>query len=282
MTARASAAQGHANEREETAMRSRTLLAAAVLMLPCLDAPAITPLEQCNQSAAETRQTRDCLERMTKEASDALAEAFFAARDEMNRFDRATGRGTASKALEASERAFRDFRDRNCAWVAAVLSPGTGSSNVKLDCEIRMDRARADELRTPLARKVSQRKSEAGAAPGLTGIEWHLSQVMFDGAATSLQFNSDSPVNIRFDASGNATGRGPINRFSGRYSATADGRLSWSGAGLQSTMMAGPPEAMEQEDLFFQILGQVSRYRISGSQLILETEDSNSSLTFER
>ena len=265
-------------------MRSRTLLAAAAvaLTLPCLDALALTPLEQCYQSEAEPRQTRECLERMTKEASDALAEAFFAARDEMERFDRATGRGTASKALEASERAFRDFRDRNCAWVAAVLSPGTGSSNVKLDCEIRMERARADELRTPLARKVSQRKSEGGAAPGLTGVEWHLSQVMLDGAATSLQFNSDSLVTIRFDASGNATGRGPINHFSGRYNATADGRLSWSGAGLQSTMMAGPPDAMEQEDLFFQILGQVSRYRISGSQLILETEDSNSSLTFER
>jgi hypothetical protein len=39
---------------------------------------------------------------------------------------------------------------------------------------------------------------------------------------------------------------------------------------------------MEREDLFFQILGQVYRYRISGSQLIVETEDSNSSLTFER
>jgi len=265
-------------------MRSRILLAAAAagLMLPCLDTLAITPLEQCYQSAAEPRQTRDCLERMTKEAADALAEAFFAARAEMERFDRATGRGTASKALEASERAFRDFRDRNCAWVAAVLSPGTGSSDVKLDCEIRMDRARADELRTPLARKVSQRKSEGGAAPGLTGVEWHLSQVMLDGAATSLQFNSDSRVTIHFDASGNATGRGPINHFSGRYNATTDGRLSWSGAGLQSTMMAGPPEAMEQEDLFFQILGQVSRYRISDSQLTLETEDSNSSLTFER
>jgi heat shock protein HslJ len=47
-------------------------------------------------------------------------------------------------------------------------------------------------------------------------------------------------------------------------------------------MMAGPPEAMEREDMFFQILGQVYRYRVSGPQLILETEDSNSSLTFER
>jgi heat shock protein HslJ len=145
-----------------------------------------------------------------------------------------------------------------------------------------MDRARADELRTPLARKVSQRESEAGGAAALAGPEWHLTQVMFDGSATSLQFNPDSPVTIRFDASGNAMGRGPVNRFSGRYSATADGRISWSDAGLQTTMMAGPPEAMEREDLFFQILGQVSRYRISASQLILETEDTNSSLTFKR
>ena len=262
--------------------RSLSTTAATVLMLACVDAPAVTPIEECYKLSAEPRQARDCLERMTKAASDTLAEAFFAARGEMERLDRATGRGTASTTLEASERAFRDFRDRNCAWIAAVLSPGTGSSDVKLDCEIRMDRARADELRAPLARKVSQRKSEAGIAVGLTGIEWRLTQVVLDGAATSLQFNADAPINIRFDASGNAAGRGPINRFSGRYDATADGRISWSDAGLQSTMMAGPPEAMEQEDLFFQILGQVSRYRIDGSQLILETDDSNSSLTFER
>ena len=264
-------------------MRSRILLtAAAVLMLPCLDARAITPLEQCNQSTPERSRARDCLERMTKEASDALAEAFFAARSEMERLDRTTGRATASSALEASERAFRDFRDRNCAWVAAILAPGTGSSDVKLDCEIRMDRARADELRAPLARKTSQRRSEAGGAAALAGVEWHLTQVILDGAETSLRFNSDPPVTIRFDTSGNATGRGPINHFSGRYSATVDGQISWSDAGLQTTMMAGPPEAMEQEDLFFQILGQVSRYRVSASQLILETDDSNSSLTFKR
>ncbi len=265
-------------------MRIATLSTAAMTLsgLLCLDAGALTPLEECYQSAAGRPQVRACLERMTKEASDALAEAFFAARSEMEKLDRATGRATTSNALEASERAFRDFRDRNCAWVAAILAPGTGSSDVKLDCEIRMDRARADELRTPLARKVSQRNSEAGGATGLTNVQWRLTQVVFDGAATSLEFNPDSPVTIRFDASGTASGRGPINHFSGRYEATADGRISWSSAGLQSTMMAGPPEAMEREDLFFQILGQVYRYRISGSQLILETEDSNSSLTFVR
>jgi mRNA-degrading endonuclease RelE of RelBE toxin-antitoxin system len=37
-----------------------------------------------------------------------------------------------------------------------------------------------------------------------------------------------------------------------------------------------------EEDMFFQLLGQIYRFRISGSRLVLEAEDSNSSLTFER
>jgi len=265
-------------------MRLPTPATAAVALsgLLCFDAAALTPLQQCYQSATDRAERRACLERMTKEASDALGEAFFATRSEMEKLDRASGRATASNALEASERAYREFRDRNCAWLAAILAPGTGSSDVKLDCEIRMNRARADELRTPLARKVSQRNSEGGGALGLTGVQWRLTQVLFDGSATSLEFSPDSPATIRFEASGSAAGRGPINHFTGRYEATPDGRISWSDAGVQSTMMAGPPEAMEQEDMFFQILGQIYRYRISGSQLILETEDSNSSLTFER
>jgi len=264
-------------------MRFATLpwAAAAVLMLPCVDARALTPLEECYQSASDRQQVRACLERMTKQASDALAEAFFAARGEMEKLDRATGRPAAAAALETSERAFRDFRDRNCAWVAASLSAGTGASDVKLDCEIRMDRARADELRAQLQRKVSQPKPQPDSTGALTGVEWHLTQMVFDGAATSLGPGTDSPASIRFDASGQAAGRGPVNHFSGRYTSSADGRISWSDAGLQTTSMAGPPEAMEKEDLFFQILGQIYRFRISGAQLILETEDANSSLTFE-
>jgi heat shock protein HslJ len=46
--------------------------------------------------------------------------------------------------------------------------------------------------------------------------------------------------------------------------------------------MDGPAAAMEREDMFFQLLGQIYRFRISGSRLVLEAEDSNSSLTFER
>ena len=256
--------------------------AAAALTLLCFDARALTPLEECYRSAGDRTQVRPCLEQMTRQASDALAEAFFTARGEMERLDRVTGRAGVAAALEASERAYRDFRDRNCVWVSASLSAGTGASDVKLDCEIRMNRARADELRTQLARKVSQTQTEGHGLKALTGVEWRLTRIILDGAETGLEPGADTRVTIRFDGAGRAWGRGPINRFSGRYSADTDGGMHWGDAGLQVTSMAGPPEAMEREDLFFQILSQVSRYRLSGSQLILETDDQNSSLTFDR
>jgi heat shock protein HslJ len=123
----------------------------------------------------------------------------------------------------------------------------------------------------------SQEKSAS-----FSGTEWHLTQVIFDGAVSALEYGSGSPVTIKFDRSGRVSGRGPINHFTGAAKWSDDGSIAWVGAGLQTTSMAGPPDAMEREDLFFQILGQVQRHRISGSQLILETDDANSSLVFDR
>jgi heat shock protein HslJ/uncharacterized protein YecT (DUF1311 family) len=259
-------------------MRFATLhvVAAAVLALPCFDAPAATPIEECYQSASGRQQAHACLERMDREASSALAAALAAAHVQMQKLDRATGRGTAESALEASQQAFHNFRERNCAWVAATLSPGTGSGDATLDCMIRMARARVDEL------KVAQGQSDAGGADALTDVEWHLTGLIFDGAATGLGSATDSEVSIRFDKSGRVSGRAPINRYAGSYRLSGDGRISWGDAGLQTTRMAGPPGAMEKEDMFLQILGQVYRFRINGTQLVLETEDSNSSLTFQR
>lgn len=254
----------------------------AALILLCAEALAATPIEECNQSPSAAAQAHACLERMSKQASDALAGALATAHGTMEQLDRASGRPTAVKALEASQRAFRDFRERNCTWIAATLPPGTGSVDARMDCLIRMDRARTDELRAQLARNPAQGQSQAGAADALTGVEWHLTQVISDGAATGLEFSPDSPVSIRFEKSGRVTGRGPINQFSGSYRLSSNGRISWVDPVLQTTSMDGPAAAMEREDMFFQLLGQIYRFRISGSRLVLEAEDSNSSLTFER
>jgi len=254
------------------------IAAAIFAALLSLHARAATPLAECDQTASDRQQLHACLEQMTKTESAALARALADARARMDQLDRATGRPNAVRALDESQRAFREFRERNCAWIAATLSPGTGAGDAALDCMIRMDRARAEELRGLPA--VSQAAPTAGGAGSFTSVEWHLTQLVFDGAETGLGF-TQTPVSIRFDESGQAAGRGPINRFSATYSASADGRIAWTGAGLQTTNMAGPPDAMEKEDLFFQILGQIYRYRVSGSRLVLETEDANSSLVFE-
>jgi len=256
------------------------IAAAIFAALLSLHARAATPLAECDQTASGRLQVRACLERMTKTESAALVRALADARARMEKLDRAAGSANAVRALEESQRAFLEFRERNCAWIAATLSPGTGAGDAALDCMIRMDRARADELRTLPAAAVSRAAPTAGGVGSFTGVEWHLTQLVFDGAATGLGF-TETPVSIRFDESGQAAGRGPINRFNASYSSSADGRIGWTGAGLQTTNMAGPPEAMEKEDMFFQILGQVYRYRVSGSRLILETEDANSSLVFE-
>lgn len=154
------------------------------------------------------------------------------------------------------------------------------------DCQSAADpsQARVCLQRTSqeLRRVRDEGESTTGGMAALVGAEWRLTRVIFDGAESGLGYSADSQVTIRFDKSGRVSGRGPINRFSGSARTSGGGRFSWTGAGLQTTQMAGPPEAMEREDLLFQILGQVHRYRVSGSQLILETEDSNSSLTFER
>ena len=161
---------------------------------------------------------------------------------------------------------------------ASAASPHAG-------CQAAVDRQQAPACLQRTSQEVRRVVDEGEPAGGdmarMADAEWYLTRVIFDGAESGLGYSSSSPVTIRFDKSGRVTGQGPINRFSGSARPSGDGRFSWSGAGLQTTQMAGPPEAMEREDLLFQILSQVSHYRVSGSQLILETEDSNSSLVFE-
>jgi heat shock protein HslJ len=161
------------------------------------------------------------------------------------------------------------------AWAAASIEECQSTSDPQA-------RACLQPTSQEMRRVREEGESDTGGMAALIGAEWHLTRLIFDGAESGLGYSSDSPVTIHFDKSGRVAGRGPINRFSGDARSSSEGRISWTGAGLQTTLMAGSPEAMEREDLLFQILGQVYRYRVSGSQLILETEESNSSLTFER
>jgi heat shock protein HslJ len=59
----------------------------------------------------------------------------------------------------------------------------------------------------------------------------------------------------------------------------ADGRIGF--AQSAGTMMAGPPAAMELEQVFLQRLGAVSTFTIEGDTLRMWAGD-NPALTFER
>ena len=75
------------------------------------------------------------------------------------------------------------------------------------------------------------------------------------------------------------SGRSAVNLYGGGYSAIGE-RLILSG--IWSTKMAGPPEAMQAEQIYFELLGQVKKYTVTASALTLLDENSNELLVFEK
>ena len=72
---------------------------------------------------------------------------------------------------------------------------------------------------------------------------------------------------------GEATGSGGVNNFSGTYEASDDGDLSFGP--LAATMMAGSPEAMDQETAFFQALAATKSFEINEGRLVLSDLGNN-------
>lgn len=98
----------------------------------------------------------------------------------------------------------------------------------------------------------------------LTDTYWKLVEV--DGGPVEVADGSPEPSLVLNGRDGRFAGSGGVNRLMGGY--TLDGgALSLSNTA--STMMAGPPAAMQQEQAIVAALQQVRGYRISGDQLWL-------------
>jgi hypothetical protein len=89
------------------------------------------------------------------------------------------------------------------------------------------------------------------------------------------------PITLEIRDDGSAGGSSGVNRFMTQVQADglADGRIGF--AQSAGTMMAGPPAAMELEQVFLQRLGAVSTFTIEGDTLRMWAGD-NPALTFER
>jgi putative lipoprotein len=114
--------------------------------------------------------------------------------------------------------------------------------------------------------------SDAAVLGGLVGA-WIL--VTVDGGPVP-EVGKQPTMEISED--GTVSGVGGVNRFNTQVE-VVDGRLSFGPTA--ATKMAGPPEAMDLEKVFFTRLGSVLNYEIDGETLRLWAGN-NEALTFER
>ncbi len=97
--------------------------------------------------------------------------------------------------------------------------------------------------------------------PTLAGTSWKL---------TGWSEAGVNPGNFSITANfadGRVSGKAAVNNYFAAYTAGPEGRLTLGDAG--STMMAGPPAAMEAEKTYLRLLGQVRSFSRADQALTL-------------
>lgn len=78
---------------------------------------------------------------------------------------------------------------------------------------------------------------------------------------------------------GKITGHSAVNSYGGPYKAGPDG--AFSVGPLESTLMAGPQDAMRAERAYLTLLAQARSYKLAGDTLTLYDQGGNESLIFQ-
>ena len=101
---------------------------------------------------------------------------------------------------------------------------------------------------------------EAVNSPGMLEGTWNL--VTLNGSAADATVPTTMSLN-----GGEATGNSGVNTFNGPYKAPSDGVLTFGT--LASTMMAGPENAMQQEQDFLKALSATKKFTTDNGNLVL-------------
>lgn len=112
----------------------------------------------------------------------------------------------------------------------------------------------------------------------LHGRQWELKSITLYGNQILMDFQAN--MTLAFGADGKVAGSGSVNRFTGSYSFSRDGRLTWPGPGFITTRKAGPPELMEKERDYLEALPKTDGAILKGRVLRLQSEDGSTALTF--
>lgn len=108
-----------------------------------------------------------------------------------------------------------------------------------------------------------------GQDPASLEGEWKLEA--FSGSTGLLPTDGSIQSTLTLE-DGQASGNGGVNSFSGTYEASA-GKISFGP--LAATEMAGPPEAMEQEQNFFAALAETRGFETTEGRLVLSNADND-------
>jgi len=112
----------------------------------------------------------------------------------------------------------------------------------------------------------------------LTERQWVLARIA-EGEEVVLAPEKPN-ITITFFPDGKVAGGAPVNRYFGKYQLDDAGRLQWPGPGFASTRMAGPPELMDQEQVYFQSLRKTSRILKTAKGIHLANDDGSLVLVF--
>jgi len=107
---------------------------------------------------------------------------------------------------------------------------------------------------------------------------WDLKGLTVEGR--DIVIDVDTRISVRFAQDGQVAGFAAVNRFSGTYSLSAEGKLNWGTAGFAATRNMGPPELMEKEHAYLRALGKTNAAILDRHTLVLQSDDASTVLTF--
>jgi uncharacterized protein YecT (DUF1311 family) len=104
------------------------------------------PSLECSFETSAQVEIADCLIETEERANLALEVVLGYVKDEAFDLDETTGRAVALPALEAAQAAWKDYREKACAYRGATFGGGSGTGIAIRSCKIEITRARTADL----------------------------------------------------------------------------------------------------------------------------------------
>ena len=104
------------------------------------------PILECSVLVGDAIAVDDCLRTQLDISYRAMVEAQDLARSAARQLDERTGTEVAVLGVEASHQAWEAYRDVECQTIALFAGDGVPAEAAQLSCEIRLTRARTDDM----------------------------------------------------------------------------------------------------------------------------------------